>query len=1843
MPSLTAQTVYPSSPPPTQEPVPFPPAPAGEAAPPPPPPDAEMIPLQTGRTEPAQQAAPPPDQEIIPLQTGRSEPVPTTPVAEPAAPAEEAPPPTIRGLGAQTEQTKADVGAGLGQIGGGDILGGLGTIKDAAGDQMAAQGGDLFPWRRMLTDAIAQEALDGDPAADAPWQDRLKDAVLTGTGDSDPFVRFIEEDPERTQKLMTEGYTSQGGTYTEPGTAALWEAWQDPHSGVQRAAADIFYDPTSALGLAAGAVGGAAKAPKAVQVAGRAVDAATSLGLSEAIPLATRGLGTGLKKVGILAPTARQTAIDTAEEAGIAAGAAAATRREAGLVGETLQSVEKRGDVTTLRDPSGSLTDITYQTGKNGSGERVITGIIDDPANPAAVRPVTPGDFDQILEHQRNLGWDDFGTVREDSYRTMFDWRDPATGSKQSYLEALDPEIGTPIPGSVDAWNRYRGMMAQRMRLMDSVNPDLPVLRSLLADWDSKNTHFLDIAGISASERRLSAIGKIADEAGLSANPLAQQMLTEARARLKTGPIDFVGQEVLDKRYNLGPISRASQQALKAQVAFDPTDFYRQIGTLNAKGMQHLLSTIPAVANTRGSRALALSSRYRNFEQLMAQRFAQYGESEAMAAGQWLTKQLPKGKNATADAVVEALNHSGLLPRTVTTPQDAIAAINALAKAGRAPWPVLPAGVTPTMTSSLSAKASAPPPGIYTDPIEQMVGAPLSKDALDALNVEHTFGGVTKKAGQTVIEEQDKLERLRALAQTAQTRTLTAKEEDTLKRGLAGLHEYAEFNNLKTGKKLTGADLAGWDDAQVDRVAARRAQRFVEQAQGLVDAAGKAIDPAYYRGLAGKALKVYDDFAGYRRTMSLYSTTRGPAYVLMQAIGNGLTLGIARPAALRRYTPVTANDIRKWSTKAEGELINPPPRAVAFRDAIGVGRDPSLGIGGRDQLGAKTAFERSTNPVVRGLGKIAAPQIVKDVADSFDTALRHALYLTPMEPAYTALKRDLPTNIERAVAEIATNTGVPLGIGRTQIDTALANLPSQFSGVQLREAILDASGGRAAQNYTERFRAADRAARDYINEVRTLDKAALEEVNRVGFDFKETRADAVLSRAFMFHYWMSRASVLYLNEAARNPWQAQLWARAMNAGKRKMEETGAPTWQRDLQSFLSTPAGYTGFWNPAYLLGTYLFMQDSDPASPTSDLTGLGRALTDTPLIRDTMLNPLLQGAIYVLGAGGPDFKPPDLLGTGKWTGDINAWLDKANLDVKTFYAEQGKPKDVPNLDSRSLLTWAAQQVNNRGWDTSFFGLEPAKPYDANRNTQANLSYFIMDDIIAQNPQLDYTTEEGAAEIASMVEEALANPSGELYQSALRKNVDMQMGSSGTGAAPVDLLTGAARNILPFGVSWSVDSRDAAGRRKNLDQQTALDTAMSEMIYDTPEGMAFWNSANAMWNTGTPKQKKINELYQGIQQGTVDVVLDGREWTKEELAALPAEDRDTLAKYWMDLNGYWGERQAMFDASDAIRAENPDMANMSALKDYVASYPTGAQGFIEDTRRLNPNYNRYVEGLQSALDAGKITEEEFLDKATNSVAYTAIAGIKTSRFDYDPIVTGRGRVAGLAEGETLAGWQQEQGTGEHVETGSAFNEKKDTLAKELETFTQIQQRLNQLDAYYGQPAGTTARRYASELAQGSKYISRDIYDTLKADGWSTGDINPGSDGQLGWYLKWALNQMPGTDLSPDAYWSQSNTAWRKKEVDRINAGIVSVDSADAGTVTDAISSIATNLPQSAIVRAPTTLRSEPGGAGRIEIPAGLPVAPGQVARGSDGTTWIYVTTGFSTDGGWVLAEELQAA
>jgi hypothetical protein len=606
---------------------------------------------------------------------------------------------------------------------------------------------------------------------------------------------------------------------------------------------------------------------------------------------------------------------------------------------------------------------------------------------------------------------------------------------------------------------------------------------------------------------------------------------------------------------------------------------------------------------------------------------------------------------------------------------------------------------------------------------QEFLGTVIADEDRAVLDTEYTFAGKTQKVWQRYVDEQNKVEGIRDIAIRKESGVAVSPKEE---------QQLQQFIDQLAKEQIPNAKPAEWSDEAVDRLASKRTRRFVEQATGLRDQYGEAIDPDYYKGIAGKTLKAYDNFSGFRRTMSLYSTTRGPAYVLMQAIGNSFTLAIADPRSLGYYSPI---EQRRIVQSARGKGAE--PYVYQLRDRIGLGRTSTLGAS-RDQLrlgentGTKTFFENSTKPVVRGIGKIIAPQAVKENADAFDTLLRHAAWRGAFEPGYRTLVADLPQRAATTLAEFSARAGIPSPVRGDVFADAVRGLGSHFTGADLRKALVDAApAGNPLVS-----RAAERISRDYVNDTRSLDKLALENVNRVGFSFDDTRADAVLSRVFMFHYWLSRASVLYLREAAANPYQAQLWSRATNAGNNQAK-AGVPEWQKNMQEFMASPAGITGLWNPAYLVGTYLFFREDQEANPLNDLTKVGETL-QTGFLSNLMLNPLLQGAIYVLGAGGTDFNPPDLLGTGKWTGDINTWLEKANRDVATFYAtEKGNPKVVPNIDGRQLLSWVGEQITQRGWENDFFGMAPITAYDPNRSEQANMSWLVHDAILADNPALN--------------------------------------------------------------------------------------------------------------------------------------------------------------------------------------------------------------------------------------------------------------------------------------------------------------------------------------------------------------------------------------------------------------------------------------------------------------------------------------------------------------------------
>ena len=181
------------------------------------------------------------------------------------------------------------------------------------------------------------------------------------------------------------------------------------------------------------------------------------------------------------------------------------------------------------------------------------------------------------------------------------------------------------------------------------------------------------------------------------------------------------------------------------------------------------------------------------------------------------------------------------------------------------------------------------------------------------------------------------------------------------------------------------------------------------------------------------------------------------------------------------------------------------------------------------------------------------------------------------------------------------------------------------------------------------------------------------------------------------------------------------------------------------------------------------------------------------------------------------------------------------------------------------------------------------------------MSWLIHDAIIADNPELNDGTQESAEAVASMVEEALANPDSEYYQAAADNLVCAV--HLWTRVRPDKCLPDIAgyygRMVLPFGVTTQVTSTarqaDPIEPRRQDGQDTEMDYVESQ---PTRPGSSAWPTTRSRSAWDGPAQQ-IRDINTGIKNGTLEldaIMIEGKTWTNEELLAIPQADRDALAR-----------------------------------------------------------------------------------------------------------------------------------------------------------------------------------------------------------------------------------------------------------------------------------------------------------------------------------------------------------
>lgn len=1763
-------------------------------------------------------------------------------------------------------------------------------VAGVAGSYVQMNKGEISPEgagnKRAMADYIYAVKTTGQPPA---WATQPQVGGIGPSFDdnyrNDPFVQAALNGPDSENYLRAyeQGYTTPEGIVWAPGPDAMWEYYAGGLTVPQRAVADTVAAPLGVLvdvasaGLGGGgkklAERGAAVAARelgsgaglklvgsALQTGGRALDAGASMGLSEVVPGAFKLGGAALRATPLGKQTGRALIEEGAAETAEIGGALLGERRAAGLLpGAEPSYISKKGGVQRVTLPAEGASpalDLAYKVDKG------VLVVYDDPGVNRIPRRPTEADLAVVQDALGRLPQRDRAVVRG----PWWDWgmrHQDAAGD--DLIEPFSPTIRDAAGNVVAdagrnraAYDRHVNDLAGQLLREDQPGVNRPVLYELLRDWERTlyggQQH--PLTKRTMAEHRLQTIKDVLARAPEHNDTWAQGQLARMERMIPTPPGTVgTGHRWVD-RWGSGPLGNAGSgsagvgvrraqlggglesytRAENERMTYLATASSRDVWKKKGRGFTRsdADSGLADLRKPLGAEpTMKRLTAYENAQGVLAARLhnpvLRRGEVGAMRDRFADAAKRPVGKSAQEElaGLREALELGGILPGAATLTSDEVEmALSAWLKA----TPRFQVDLPPE--GALIRSLRQPALGIYPPGgAEELFGMSLPAGVIDHLETTYDIGGATHRVVDRLLEWDGRLQDARRLAQEEGAgRALGAGEDraiTTTINQIARMHpEYAA---------LTRRELAAMPDRQLDRLAAANVGAEREIA-GRLRAANGARQARTTHGL----LKLYDNYLGMYRSLVLYNPARGVAYPLMQALGNLFTLGIAARDALPYYSPLESRAVlraMKDPEVAEAYL----PRALRVRDKLGLSRSANLGRVSRDQMGGYTWFnDPQAGGFRRGVGKVLAPQAIKDWADSWDTLHRQSLWSSMMEPAYKRLKQDLSAMAETQLQQARQRTGLLLPATRQDLADAISDLARSsdgyFSAVELREALFEAMGGKRAANAQEVWNVADRVHRIYREELGRLDGLAQQEVDRVAFAGGDTNLDSLMQRFFLFSWWTTRAGKLYLTEIAKSPVQMALWSRAVAAGQRR-EQGGASEAYRDWIEFMRTPAGFTMALNPLTLSSTVGTFASMEEPSARADLTALGRMLEGGWLGNNLFLAPPVKAALGVVGALGADYRQPDLTGVGRSEREVNDLLELVNTHISAFYATRdGAPRAVPNIDLNAFQHILAENLSGH-----LPGTQTVGGRDPNAAQESALTKYVTDEVLRLNPELGVPDAEGQVyELQQAVREAMENPDSEVYQAALDRYVQqLYAGPMSDKGGAFAVLGAVIRDNSPFQMSAMPlidatrrahvnrdDIRDdtsfATGTPAFLTpdaETTAVDKMLGWLPYETDAARAFELAKSAYYGAGDPLSKEAAATHDAIKYATISAPLTvgGMTFTPEQLQQLSQKDRNSIARFWLDASGNAGALDAKYAARDAALAGNPVLADAFGWEDYIAQYPGGVRRAVEDTALVNPNVAAWLNDPNTQVMLRENPEEW-----EKQVGYLGplVAGIQQSRYGSGVDPAYRGAVGGLGPGETVGAWYLQQ----RAESADFGSEQSAAVSDDLADYQDTLAKLNAYD-----PSGATAAEYTANILGGaSKPIP---YGAYKAG------VTGFTGGEGSWfrdYLGWAMAEPQGMDTSPQRWSDESLRAYdRKHTIDIANAlaagTYVAVEPvADAAAGGEAVLGLP-DAGRPAFYAEVTMLRGgkayeAPNGRSMGTIPPDVPMRVVQVGGDSAGTKWALV-------------------
>jgi hypothetical protein len=1051
--------------------------------------------------------------------------------------------------------------------------------------------------------------------------------------------------------------------------------------------------------------------------------------------------------------------------------------------------------------------------------------------------------------------------------------------------------------------------------------------------------------------------------------------------------------------------------------------------------------------------------------------------------------------------------------------------------------------------------------------------------------------------------------------------------------------EYSQLSQDLYGREL---DFAAMTSQELDIFAANAShKRWLD----ALPAAQKRAS----NGLGAQILQANSDVASFRSAMGLHNWATAPRQLVVQTTGNMWSLLLNKPSALTQFL-----DPRRWKAFADAAkqarqgakgpfTTQAKSSSMQSMERMGLGVNSMIASDVKS-LSADSVRRGINAPWLRAIKDKLAPEVLRDWVSIPDAVTRDALAAADFFPQV----RKLQQRTGKEAAALAHDwvkrgkLSVPPNQVRKAIDGAMSahygrqSRVSEISAVELEQAILKQFEG--ASNKTGLVQFADRIARDYKTHLNTIYQQAARETRRVAFSWDATRLDDGLRHAFLYHYWTSRASGLYLRNMVQNPWVAASFVRMAQGAYEEAQANDYPLWMQGFGRLLSSPVGSVLMANPFSMFSAMLFFADwqygMEPSRIGEDLTKLGQIRGIFPL----MINPLWDSFAWGLGLyGGEDAARMvnEPTGAERIPRDLIRILNTARLNGHLppgmLSDEFGNPALLGERPMTELWAKFASAVT---------GVVRENPQPV-PNLYASLTSaeqaHLLDIIVEDHPE--WTEDMVTREMNRQILAADTGPASDQLVEAQKRALEAQMRGPEFSWLPEGIrgVVGVAlRHVSPMQMQARPEMATALrktpygalGRPQQAlpEMQDSYDKGdMASAIYDTPE-MTSFNIASEDW-WGDPALNTAYDEYKAIRDATNPngEVVQGVHYSQEQIMAMTDHRRFKLAREALGEHGFdMTDVEAQFRMRDQLELANVDLAAFKGYQDAAKAHPGGIEGFVDEMYESDPAFKRMMD--QVPYEQGS---DDWYGAFDWEETFFGTAGNKTS--NYDPQVVPEGEIpVSQYAADREAALLNEEDKSYTAKTERSVNEL--MLAQDL------------LDEQF--PG------YGLEVGRGN--LDYGVWSTMKPV-WEAAGIDtrfitkPDQYGRA--YLDWVAANPDAEDISVQAYLDATMTddgsnkfadGTLEEEELPVEQAPVNLDAPldyerALGRFGIQRNSNSTAGAQIATLDMELSLRSSPGGAAITNVPSGLPL---RILATEGDWSRVWLPGGFE---GWVPTVNLKKA